>query len=141
VILAGLPLGLVGGVLMALLLPEGLSMAGLVGFVTLLGIISRNGIMLVAHKNQLQSERPAVPAEELVFQAARERLIPILMTAGSALLGLLPLAVATAGSELESPMALIVCGGLFTATGLNLVAVPAFFLWSSRRPSSRAGAA
>jgi Cu/Ag efflux pump CusA len=135
VVLAGLPLGLVGGVLLALLLPEGLSMSGLVGFVTLLGIISRNGIMLVVHKNQLAGERPDAPAEELVFQAARERLVPILMTAGSALFGLLPLAISlsAAGSELESPMALIVCGGLFTATVLNLVAVPAFFLWHGRR--------
>lgn len=135
VVLAGLPLGLVGGVLAALVLPGGLSMAGLVGFVTLLGIISRNGIMLVAHKNHLLAHSPGEPPEALILTAARERLVPILMTAGAAFVGLLPLALAinAAGSELESPMAFIVCGGLFTSTFLNLIAVPAFYLWHVRR--------
>lgn len=135
VILGGLPLGLVGGVVAALLLPEGLSMAGLVGFVALCGIITRNGIMLVAHKNQLLRETDGGDLETVIQQAARERLLPILMTAATTFFGLLPLAAAvgTAGSELESPMALIVCGGLLSATALNLVAVPAFYLWRARR--------
>ncbi len=135
VVLGGLPPGMVGGVAAAMLLPEGLSMSGFIGFVALSGIISRNGIMLVAHKNYLLAKHPGAPAEELVAQAARERLLPILMTAATAFFGLLPLAasIGGAGSELEAPMALIVCGGLLSATTLNLFAVPAFYLWRTRR--------
>jgi len=135
VVIAALPFGLVGGVLAALVLPEGLSMAGLVGFVALSGIISRNGIMLVTHKNHLLAEAAGASAEDVILQAARERLLPILMTAATAFFGLLPLAVSigAAGSELESPMAFIVCGGLISSTALNLVAVPAFYLWRERR--------
>jgi len=134
VVLGSLPLGLLGGVVAAVLLPDGLSMAALVGFVTLAGIISRNGIMLVAHKNQLLREAPSADVESVVLRAARERLRPILMTASTALLGLLPLALSmeAAGSELEAPMALIVCAGLVTSTALNLVALPAFYLWRAR---------
>lgn len=135
VVLAGLPLGVAGGVLAALFLPEGLSMAALIGFVTLFGIISRNGIMLVQHKNDLIREHPEAPREEVIFRAARERLVPISMTAATAFCGLLPLALSlgSPGSELEAPMAVIVCGGLVTSTLLNLVAVPAFYLWRHRR--------
>jgi multidrug efflux pump subunit AcrB len=135
VVIAALPFGLVGGVLAALVLPEGLSIAGLVGFVALSGIISRNGIMLVTHKNHLLAEAAGASAEDVILQAARERLLPILMTAATAFFGLLPLAVSigAAGSELESPMAFIVCGGLISSTALNLVAVPAFYLWRERR--------
>lgn len=135
VVLCGLPLGMIGGVITALAMPDGLSMAGLVGFVALAGIISRNGIMLVAHKNQLFAERPDEPRHELVLLAARERLLPILMTAATAFFGLLPLAASMefAGSELEAPMALIVATGLVTSTLLNLVATPAFYLWRASR--------
>ncbi len=134
VVMAGIPLGMVGGVVAALSLPEGLSMAALIGFVTLFGIISRNGIMLVQHKNDLLARRGETSAEEAILQAARERLVPILMTAGAAFFGLLPLAlsVEAAGSELEAPMAAIVCAGLISSTALNLIAVPAFYLWRAR---------
>lgn len=139
VVVGGLPLGMVGGVGAALLLPEGLSMAGLVGFVALSGIISRNGIMLVAHKNHLLAQSSGAAVEDVVLQAARERLLPIVMTAATAFFGLLPLAasIGAAGSELESPMAFIVCGGLLSSTTLNLVAVPAFYLWRERRRTRR----
>ena len=135
VVVAGLPLGLLGGVLAALFLPDGLSMAGLIGFVTLAGIISRNGIMLVAHKNYLIGASPEKDPRELILQAVQERLRPILMTAATAFLGLLPLAasIETAGSELEAPMAIIVCAGILSATALNLVAVPSFYLWRAHR--------
>lgn len=137
VILGGLPLGIAGGVAVALLLPDGVSMAGLVGFVTLCGIISRNGIMLVAHKNQLfaQTAVDASAREALILRASHERLLPILMTAATAFFGLLPLAASlhSAGSELEAPMAIIVCGGLISSTLLNLIAVPCFYLWYERR--------
>ncbi len=135
IVLVNFPLGLIGGVAGALLLPEGLSVAGFVGFVTLFGIIARNGIMLVSHTRQLELEAPDEPPVERVLRAAEERLLPIVMTAATAGLGLLPLALSlgSAGSELEAPMAIIVCGGLFTSTLLNMIVLPTIYVWLARR--------
>jgi CzcA family heavy metal efflux pump len=129
------PLGLIGGVVGALLAPEGLSVAGLVGFVTLFGIISRNGIMLVAHKRQIDTEHPDQDPVSRILRASEERLLPIVMTAATAGLGLLPLALSfeSAGSELEAPMALIVCLGLVTSTALNMLVLPTIYVWLARR--------
>jgi Cu/Ag efflux pump CusA len=136
--LLNFPLGLVGGVIAAVLTPEGLSVAGFVGFVTLFGIIARNGIMLVSHKRQIDEEMPNTDPVARVLLAAEERLLPILMTAATAGLGLLPLALsfAAAGSELESPMALIVCGGLVTSTALNMLVLPTVYVWFARRQAA-----
>lgn len=133
--LVNFPLGLIGGVVGALLTPGGLSVAGLVGFVTLLGIISRNGIMLVAHKQLLDAESPQDDPIARILRASEERLLPILMTAGAAGLGLLPLALAfnSSGSELEAPMALIVVLGLITSTALNMLVIPTIYVWLERR--------
>lgn len=135
IVLLNFPLGLIGGVAGALLLPEGLSVAGFVGFVTLFGIIARNGIMLVSHAQHLEREAPDQPPVERVLRAAEERLLPIVMTAATAGLGLLPLALSlgSAGSELESPMAVIVCGGLITSTLLNMIVLPTIYVWLARR--------
>lgn len=135
IVLMNIPLGLVGGVIAAAVTPEGLSVAGFVGFVTLFGIISRNGIMLVAHKRHLETETPAEDAIARILRAAEERLLPIMMTAATAGLALLPLAASfeVAGSELEAPMALIVCGGLVTSTALNMIVLPTFYVWLERR--------
>ena len=131
------PLGLIGGVVGALLTEDGLSVAGLVGFVTLFGIIARNGIMLVAHKQRLDAEHADDDPVARVLRAAEERLLPILMTAGAAGLGLLPLALSgeRGGSELEAPMALIVVLGLVTSTALNMLVVPTIYVWLARRGS------
>jgi Cu/Ag efflux pump CusA len=139
IVLVNLPLGLIGGVAGALLLPDGLSVAGFVGFVTLFGIIARNGIMLVSHIRQLEHEAPDEPAIERVLRAAEERLLPIAMTAATAGLGLLPLAISlgSAGSELEAPMAVIVCGGLVTSTLLNMLVLPTIYVWIARRAARR----
>ena len=133
------PLGLIGGVVGALLTPEGLSVAGLVGFVTLFGIISRNGIMLVAHKQLLDAEHPNEDPVARILRASEERLLPILMTAGAAGLGLLPLALSmeAAGTELEAPMALIVVLGLVTSTALNMLVIPTIYVWLARRTPRR----
>jgi CzcA family heavy metal efflux pump len=135
VTLVNFPLGLIGGVVGALLTPEGLSVAGLVGFVTLFGIISRNGIMLVAHKQRLDAEHPDEDPIARILRASEERLLPILMTAGAAGFGLLPLALSfeSAGSELEAPMALIVVLGLITSTALNMLVIPTIYVWLDRR--------
>jgi len=142
IVLLNFPLGLVGGVAAAHLNPEGLSVAGLVGFVTLFGIIARNGIMLVAHKQHLDATCADEDAVERVLRAAEERLLPVLMTAAAAGLGLLPLALSifSAGSELESPMAVIVCGGLITSTVLNMLVLPTLYVWLARRAQRRVAA-
>lgn len=123
-----LPFALIGGVVGALLGGGVLSLGSLVGFVTVLGIAARNGIMLVSHYRQLQSE--GMPfGLRLILQGAEERLSPILMTALCAGLGLLPLVIAgnRPGHEIEHPMAIVILGGLFTSTLLNLLILPALF--------------
>ena len=102
-----------------------ISVASLVGFVTLFGIAVRNGILLVNHYAWLQ-EHEGLSVKEAVIQGSAERLVPILMTALTAVLGLVPLAMAAGepGSELLSPLAVVVLGGLVTSTFLNLVVVP-----------------
>jgi CzcA family heavy metal efflux pump len=103
-----------------------LSIASLVGFITLFGIAVRNGILLVNHYRYLV-EVDKVPQSEAIVRGSMERLVPILMTALSAALGLLPLALASGkpGSELLAPLAVVVLGGLLTSTFLNLIVVPA----------------
>ncbi|HYM96294.1 MAG TPA: efflux RND transporter permease subunit, partial [Candidatus Sulfotelmatobacter sp.] len=142
IVLLNFPLGLVGGVAAATLNREGLSVAGLVGFVTLFGIIARNGIMLVAHKRHLDASSPDEDPVERILRASEERLLPILMTAAAAGLGLLPLALSMAarGSELESPMAVIVVGGLITSTSLNMLVLPTLYVWLTRRQLRREAA-
>jgi Cu/Ag efflux pump CusA len=103
-----------------------LSIASLVGFVTLFGIAVRNGILLVNHFRHLEM-REECDLAEAVFRGSMERLVPILMTALTAALGLLPLALAAGepGSELLAPLAIVVLGGLVSSTILNLFVVPA----------------
>jgi CzcA family heavy metal efflux pump len=112
-----------------------LSIASLVGFITLFGIAVRNGILLVNHYKHLM-EIDRKPMHEAIIQGSLERLVPILMTALSAALGLLPLVLAFGrpGSELLAPLAVVVLGGLLTSTFLNLFVVPAGFALVHRTP-------
>jgi CzcA family heavy metal efflux pump len=115
-----------------------LSIASLVGFITLFGIAVRNGILLVNHYRHLV-EIDKKTVGEAIVQGSMERLVPILMTALSAALGLLPLAIAAGkpGSELLAPLAVVVLGGLLTSTFLNLIVVPAgYALVNGARVSS-----
>lgn len=103
-----------------------LSLSSLVGFITLFGIAVRNGILLVQHYAHLRNEDPHKALRSVIIQGSAERLIPILMTALSAALGLIPLAMAAGepGSELLAPLSIVVLGGLVTATFLNLLVIP-----------------
>jgi CzcA family heavy metal efflux pump len=124
-----LPFALIGGVLGAFLGGGVLSLGSLVGFVTVLGIAARNGIMLVSHYRHLEVVEGEPFGLPLVIRGAEERLAPILMTALCAGLALLPLVIAGAvpGHEIEHPMAVVILGGLFTSTLLNLFVMPALY--------------
>ena len=125
IVLVNLPLALAGGVIGVYLAGGILSVATTIGFITLFGIAMRNGILLATRARDLELE--GVPRAQAVERSARERLAPILMTAVTAALGLLPLALALGqpGSEIQAPMALVILTGLTTSTILNMIVVPA----------------
>ena len=129
-VLANLPLALVGGVAAAAAGGGRLSIGSLVGFITLFGISTRNSIMLVSHYRHLEVKEGMVPGAALVLQGSLDRLSPILMTALVTGLGLLPLVVwgARAGQEIEHPMAVVILGGLASSTLLNLLVLPSLYL-------------
>jgi Cu/Ag efflux pump CusA len=158
-VMLNMPLALIGGIA-AIFLTEGgppwanllalagqggvyvapvISIASMVGFITLFGISIRNGILLINHYNHLM-DAEGVPLSEAIVQGSMERLVPILMTALAAALGLLPLALAAGkpGSELLAPLAVVTLGGLLTSTVLNLIVVPAGYalVFGARRTST-----
>jgi CzcA family heavy metal efflux pump len=125
-----LPWALVGGVLTAYLTGGILSLGSLVGLLTILGIATRNGIMMISHFQHLEEEEGEPFGPALVLRGARERIAPIMMTALTTGLALVPLVIAgnIPGQEIEYPMALVILGGLVTSTLLNLLVVPTLYL-------------
>jgi Cu/Ag efflux pump CusA len=107
-----------------------LNVATLIGFITLFGIATRNGIMLVTHIRHLMREEGVNDFGTAVARGAEERLVPILMTAAAAGLALIPLAMrgGQTGSEIQAPMAIVILCGLITSTLLNMLVVPALYL-------------
>lgn len=133
-IMINLPLALIGGVLAVFASGGVLSVASLVGFITLFGIATRNGIMMVSHYEHLRAvERASL--EEAVARGSQERLAPVLMTALCAGLALIPLVLAGAepGNELQAPMGVVILGGLLTSTALNMLVVPALYTRFAKR--------
>jgi Cu/Ag efflux pump CusA len=129
-VMLNLPLALIGGVLGVFLAGGVLTVASMIGFITLFGIATRNGIMLVTHIRHLMEAEGVTDFREAVERGARERLVPILMTAMAAGLALIPLAIGggRAGSEIQTPMAIVILCGLMTSTLLNMVVVPTMYL-------------
>jgi Cu/Ag efflux pump CusA len=132
-----LPSALIGGVLAAAMGGGIISLGSLVGFLTVLGIAARNGVLLINHYQHLEREEGEVFSPHLILRGARERLSPILMTTlatGWAMVPILMLGRAP-GSEIVHPMAIVIIGGLVTSTLLNLFVLPA--LYSVLRPKVR----
>jgi Cu/Ag efflux pump CusA len=138
-----LPMALVGGVIAVWLTGRVLSLGSLVGFLAVFGIAARNGILMVSHFQRLERGESVTFGPDLVIQGAKERLAPILMTALATGLALVPLAVAGSipGHEIEHPMALVILGGLITATLLNLFVLPSLYLRFAHPRPGRRGAA
>ncbi|OAD20241.1 Acriflavin resistance protein [Candidatus Thiomargarita nelsonii] len=123
-----IPLALVGGVVALWIAGENLSVPSSVGFIALFGIALGNGMVLVSYLNQLVSEGFGV--DEAAIKGACQRIRPVLMTALTTALGLLPLLYSTGtGSEVQRPLATVVLGGLMTSTVLTLLVIPALYKW------------
>jgi CzcA family heavy metal efflux pump len=129
-IMLNLPLALIGGVVGVYVSGGVLSVASLIGFITVFGIATRNGIMLVSHILHLEGHEGVTDLREAVFRGALERLAPILMTALAAGLALIPLALGghKPGSEIQTPMAIVILFGLLSSMLLNMLVVPALYL-------------
>lgn len=133
-VMVNLPLALIGGIFAVKMTGGVISIASLVGFVTLFGIAARNGILLISHYHTLMREEK-LPARDAIIRGSLERMNPILMTALCAGLALIPLAVAGSqpGNEIQSPMAIVILGGLLSSTLLNMIVIPALFARFGRR--------
>jgi Cu/Ag efflux pump CusA len=138
-----LPTALVGGVVAVALSGAVLSLGSLVGFLAVFGIAARNGILMVSHFQGLERDEGVPFGKDLVIQGATERLAPILMTALATGLALVPLVVAGSipGHEIEHPMAIVILGGLISATIVNLFVLPSMYLRFGKSKAERAPAA
>jgi Cu/Ag efflux pump CusA len=135
-----LPSALVGGVIAAYLGDRVISLGSLVGFLTILGIAARNGIMLIEHYQHLERYEGETFGPKLVLRGARERISPIIMTALTTVFAIVPLVVAgnLPGHEIEHPMAVVIMGGIVTSTLLNIFVVPSLYLRFGRSKSNGA---
>jgi Cu/Ag efflux pump CusA len=137
-VMANLPLALIGGVAGILVSGGVLSIASVIGLITVFGIATRNGIMLVSHIRHLQEKEGVKDFREAIYRGSLERLAPILMTALAAGLALIPLALGGGkpGNEIQTPMALVVLFGLLSSMVLNMIVVPTLYLRFGRPVAS-----
>jgi CzcA family heavy metal efflux pump len=128
-VMVNLPLSLIGGIIVILMTDRVISIASIVGFITLFGIATRNGILLVSHYRHLIREEGKA-LRVAVFQGSMERLRPVIMTALAAGLALVPFAIAAdkPGNEILSPLAIVILGGLLSSTALNMIVIPSLYI-------------
>lgn len=128
-VLSNVPLALIGSVMAIWMTGLDLSLATTVAFITLCGIASRNGVLVINHYMDLLTKKSEVSFKDIIIRGSLDRLIPVLMTAGTAILALLPLALSRGepGKEILFPVAVVIIGGLITSTLLNTILLPALF--------------
>lgn len=133
IVLCSLPLALIGGVLAVFSSSGVISIPSIIGFITLFGVATRNGILLVSEYKRLQEK--GLPLHEALMHGSVDRLNPILMTALTSALALIPLVLNgdKPGNEIQSPMAVVVLGGLLTSTLLNIYVMPIIYEWYAKR--------
>ncbi|OCK62366.1 efflux RND transporter permease subunit [Bradyrhizobium sp. LMTR 3] len=139
IIMGGIPLAMIGSVAALAITDQPLSVASLVGFVTLTGIAARNGILKISHYINLALHEGMAFGKELVVRGSLERMTPVLMTALSAGVALVPLLIGAdeSGKEILHPVAVTIFGGLVSATLLDTVVTPVLFLWFGKKPLAR----
>ncbi|MGC1481679.1 MAG: efflux RND transporter permease subunit [Chthoniobacterales bacterium] len=139
-VLCDIPLAIIGGLLLTWLLVDNVSIATLVGFIAVAGIAARNSVMLISHYLHLMRHEGETFSREMIERGTLERLIPVLMTALSAGLALIPLVLAAGepGKEILHPVAVVIVGGLFTSTLLGLGVTPAVFRLVGQRAAEKA---
>ena len=132
IILINMPLAAIGGVLILVITGGELNIPAIIGFISLLGITTRNGMLLISRYNNLREE--GEPLLDRIIHGSADRLNPIIMTALTSALALIPLAIkgGEAGNEIQSPMAVVILGGLISATALNVFVVPIIYYLSRR---------
>lgn len=133
IILVNLPLAMIGGIFAVFISSRTVSIPSIIGFITLLGIAVRNGVLLVSRYEHLQEE--GLPLHDTIFKGSIDRLNPILMTAITSALALIPLIINgdKSGNEIQSPMAIVVLGGLVTSTLLNIFIMPIMYEWYKKK--------
>lgn len=133
IVLVNMPLAMIGGVFILVFTGADLNIPAIIGFISLLGITTRNGMLLISRYNSLAAEG-FTPVERVV-RGSTDRLLPIVMTALTSALALIPLAVNghQPGNEIQSPLAIVILGGLVTSTALNMFVVPALYLLSEKK--------
>lgn len=135
VILLNLPLALIGGVFALVLTSGNLSIPAIIGFISLFGIATRNGMLLIAEYNRLRTHDTALSLRQCIMTGSLDRMNPIIMTALTSALALIPLALrgSLPGNEIQSPMAKVILGGLLTSTFLNAFVIPVIYEWMHSR--------
>ena len=133
VILANMPMAIIGGVLVLIFLDRDISIPAIIGFISLMGIATRGGMLLMSKYNALEKEGQSLT--DRIINGSRERLNPIIMTALTSALALIPLALRgdEPGNEIQSPMALVILGGLVSSTILNLFIIPILYYYISKK--------
>lgn len=136
IIMLNLPMALIGGVLIIWLTSGVVSIPAIIGFISLFGIATRNGLLLVDRYNTLVAQGHSL--DEAIWKGSMDRLVPILMMAISTALALLPLALQAdePGNEIQSPLAQVILGGLLSSTLLNMIVIPIVYRWISAKPQN-----
>lgn len=136
-ILLNMPLAIIGGVFMLMATGSEVNIPAIIGFISLMGISTRNGMLLMSRYNDLHAH--GIPLAERVMKGSADRLLPIVMTALTSALALLPLAINgdKPGNEIQSPMAIVILGGLVSSTVLNVFVVPAIYTIMNQRKENK----